>query len=185
ASGGGDGVRGQNVQVSSGALGQEPTSSDHAFQVTVNTQGRFQDVTQFRRVIVRSTSDGRLVRVQDVARVELGAQDYVTNSYLNGRPAVALAIFQRPNTNALDAARAIIAKMQELKASFPPGVDYTIVYNPTEFIAQSVAAVYETLLEAVLLVVLVILIFLQSWRTALVPIVAIPVSLIGTCAVMA
>jgi HAE1 family hydrophobic/amphiphilic exporter-1 len=178
-------IQAQNVQVSSGALGQEPTPSASAFQITVNTQGRFQDVAQFRRVIVRSTSDGRLVRVQDVARVELGAQDYVTNSYLDGKPAVALAIFQRPNTNAIDSAKEIIAKMEELKKSFPPGVDYTIVYNPTQFIAESVNAVYETLAEAVVLVVLVILIFLQSWRTALIPIIAIPVSLIGTCAVMA
>jgi HAE1 family hydrophobic/amphiphilic exporter-1 len=178
-------IRAQNVQVSSGALGQEPMASGGAFQVTVNTLGRFQDVTQFRRVIVRSTADGRLVRVQDVARVELGAQDYVTNSYLNGKPAVALAIFQRPNTNALAAAKDIINKMEELKQSFPPGIAYTIVYNPTQFIAESVNAVYRTLGEAVALVVLVILIFLQSWRTALIPIVAIPVSLIGTCAVMA
>jgi hydrophobic/amphiphilic exporter-1 (mainly G- bacteria), HAE1 family len=178
-------IQAQNVQVSSGALGQEPVASDAAFQITVNTQGRFQDAAQFRRVIVRSTSDGRLVRLQDVARVELGAQDYVTNSYLNGKPAVALAIFQRPNTNALQSAAEIIAKMEDLKKSFPPGVEYSIVYNPTQFISESVNAVYHTLGEAVLLVVLVIIVFLQSWRTALIPIIAIPVSLIGTCAVMA
>ena len=177
-------VQAQNVQVSSGSLGQEPTASDNAFQLTVNTQGRFDDPVQFRRVIVRTTADGRMVRVQDVARVELGAQDYVTNSYLDGKPAVALAIFQRPGTNALDAAAEIIATMDQLKQSFPPGVDYRIVYNPTEFIADSVNAVYHTLGEAVVLVVLVILIFLQSWRTALIPVIAIPVSLIGTCAVM-
>ena len=106
------------MQVSSGAIGQEPTKSGSAFQITVNTQGRFQDVPQFRRVIVRSTSDGRLVRVQDVARVELGAQDYVTNAYLDGQAAVALGIFQRPNTNALGSAASIIAKMEELKKSF-------------------------------------------------------------------
>src|SRR5689334_8244838 len=169
-------IQAQNVQVSSGALGQEPTDMGAAFQVTVNTQGRFEDVAQFRRVIVRSTPDGRLVRVQDVARVELGAQDYVTNSYLNGKPAVALAIFQRPNTNALQSAAEIIKKMEELKQAFPPGVSYQIVYNPTQFIAESVNAVYHTLGEAIILVVLVILIFLQSWRTALIPIIAIPVS---------
>ncbi|OCC04623.1 RND transporter [Labrys sp. WJW] len=178
-------IQAQNVQVSSGAIGQEPTSSGGAFQVTINTQGRFQDVAQFRRVIVRSTSDGQLVRVQDVARVELGAQDYVTNSYLNGKPAVALAIFQRPNTNALQAADEIIKKMEELKQSFPPGIAYSIVYNPTQFIAESVNAVYHTLGEAVVLVVVVIIIFLQSWRTALIPVIAIPISLIGTCAIMA
>jgi HAE1 family hydrophobic/amphiphilic exporter-1 len=178
-------IQAQNVQVSSGALGQEPISSDAAFQITVNTQGRFQDAAQFRRVIVRSTEDGKLTRLGDVARVELGAQDYVTNSYLDGKPAVAMVIFQRPNTNALATAAEIIAKMDELKQAFPPGIQYTIVYNPTRFIAESVNAVYHTLGEAVLLVVLVILVFLQSWRSALIPIIAIPVSLIGTCAVMA
>jgi hydrophobe/amphiphile efflux-1 (HAE1) family protein len=178
-------IQEQNVQVSGGALGQQPAPADIAFQLIVTTQGRFQDPRQFRQIIVRSTSDGRLVRVQDVARVELGAQDYFTNSYLNGKTAVALAIFQRPGTNALDAAGQIIATMQRLKADFPPGIDYTVVYNPTEFIAESVRAVYHTLFEAAALVVVVILAFLQSWRTAIIPIVAIPVSLVGTCAVMA
>jgi len=177
-------IQEQNVQVSGGALGQEPVSSEAAFQLTVTTQGRLEDPRQFRQIIVRSTPDGRLVRVQDVARVELGAQDYFTNSYLNGKPAVALAIFQRPNTNALQAATDIQKTMQRLKANFPPGIDYTIVYNPTEFISQSVDAVYHTLAEAVMLVILVIIVFLQSWRTAIIPIVAIPVSLIGTFAVM-
>src|SRR5215204_3608028 len=178
-------VQEQNVQVTGGSLGQKPVPSDTAFQLIVTTQGRFEDPRQFRQIIVRSTADGRLVRVQDVARVELGAQDYFTNSYLNGKPAVALAIFQRPGTNALQAASQIVNTMQGLKANFPPGIDYTIVYNPTEFIAESVRAVYRTLFEAVALVVLVILVFLQSWRTAIIPIVAIPVSLVGTCAVMA
>lgn len=178
-------VQEQNVQVSGGSLGAQPAPSDNAFQLVVKTQGRFEDPRQFRQIIVRSTGDGRLVRLQDVARVELGAQDYVTNSYLNGKPAVALAIFQRPGTNALAAADAIIKMMGDLKQSFPPGLDYEIVYNPTEFIADSVNAVYMTLFEAVLLVVLVIVVFLQSWRTAIIPIIAIPVSLIGSFAVMA
>jgi HAE1 family hydrophobic/amphiphilic exporter-1 len=177
-------VQEQNVQVSGGALGAEPAPPDNAFQFVVKTQGRFEDPRQFRQVIVRATADGRLVRVQDVARVELGAQDYVTNSYLSGKPAVALAIFQRPGTNALAASDEIIRTMQTLKRDFPPGIDYRIVYNPTEFIADSVRAVYETLFEAVLLVVLVVIVFLQSWRTALIPIIAIPVSLVGTFAVM-
>src|SRR5918993_1868543 len=178
-------VQQQNVQVSSGSLGAEPAPSDNAYQLVVKTQGRFDDPRQFRQIIVRSTDDGRLVRVQDVARVELGAQDYVTNSYLNGKPAVALAIFQRPNTNALAAADEIIHRMEELKQSFPPGIAYEIVYNPTEFIAESVNEVYKTLFEAIALVVVVVVVFLQSWRTAIIPIVAIPVSLIGTFAVMA
>jgi HAE1 family hydrophobic/amphiphilic exporter-1 len=178
-------VQEQNVQVSGGSLGAQPSPSDNAFQLVVKTQGRFDDPRQFRNIIVRATPDGRLVRLEDVARVELGAQDYVTNSYLNGKPAVALAIFQRPGTNALGAASQIIGTMNELKANFPPGIAYEIVYNPTEFIAESVNEVYKTLFEAVLLVVLVVIVFLQSWRTALIPIIAIPVSLVGTFAVMA
>jgi HAE1 family hydrophobic/amphiphilic exporter-1 len=185
---GGDVVRAlqeQNVQVSGGSLGQQPAPTDNAFQLIVTTQGRFEDTRQFRNVIVRATQDGRLIRVQDVARVEMGAREYVTNSYLNGKPAVALAIFQRPGTNALDAAAEIIARMDELKRDFPTGLDYQIVYNPTEFIAESIDAVYTTLWEAVLLVALVVIVFLQSWRASLIPILAIPVSLIGTFAVLA
>jgi HAE1 family hydrophobic/amphiphilic exporter-1 len=178
-------VQEQNVQVSGGALGQEPNTAGNAFQITVTTQGRFEDPRQFRRVIVRATPDGRLVRVEDVARIELGAQDYVTNSYLDDKQAVALGIFQRPGTNALKASEQIIAVMEEAKKSFPPGLEYRIVYNPTEFIGESVKAVYDTLFEAVVLVVLVVLMFLQSWRTAIIPILAIPVSLIGTFAFMA
>lgn len=178
-------IQEQNVQVSGGALGQEPTPGDAAFQMTVTTQGRFEDPRQFRQIIVQATRDGRLVRLQDVARIELGAQDYVTNSYLNGKPAVALAIFQRPGTNALAAADQIIDTMEQLKGNFPPGIDYQIVYNPTEFIAESVNEVYKTLFEATALVMLVVIVFLQSWRTAIIPIVAIPVSLVGTFAVMA
>ena len=175
----------QNVQVSGGALGTQPAPADNAFQLIVTTQGRFESARQFAGVIVKSAEGGRLVRLRDVARVELGARDYVTNSYLSGKPAVALGIFQRPNTNALAAADAIIHTMSELKADFPPGLDYQIVYNPTEFIEESVNEVYKTLFEAAALVALVVLIFLQSWRTALIPIIAIPVSLIGTFAVMA
>ncbi|WP_131114240.1 efflux RND transporter permease subunit [Lichenihabitans psoromatis] len=178
-------IQEQNVQVSGGALGQEPTPKTGAFQFAVTTQGRFNDPKQFRQIIVRSTSDGRLVRVQDVARVELGAQDYFTNSYLDGKPAVALAIFQRPATNALDTAADIIATMETLKKNFPPGLSYEIVYNPTDFIRESVREVYKTLFEAVGLVVIVVIVFLQSWRTAIIPIIAIPVSLIGTFAAMA
>jgi HAE1 family hydrophobic/amphiphilic exporter-1 len=178
-------IQEQNVQVSGGALGQEPTPTDAAFQLTVTTQGRFEDPRQFRSIIVQATRQGHLVRLQDIARIELGAQDYVTNSYLNGKPAVALAIFQRPGTNALDTSEQIIQSMEELKANFPPGIAYQIVYNPTEFIAESISEVYKTLFEATALVVLVVIVFLQSWRSAIIPIVAIPISLIGTFAFMA
>ena len=129
-------LREQNVQVSGGALGTQPAPADNAFQLVVTTQGRFENPRQFAAVIVKAGTEGRLIRLQDVARVDLGARDYVTNSYLNGKPAVALAIFQRPNTNALAAAAEIIARMEELKKDFPPGLDYQIVYNPTEFVAE-------------------------------------------------
>ncbi|GGC84191.1 efflux RND transporter permease subunit [Chelatococcus reniformis] len=175
----------QNVQVAGGAIGGPPTPAGADFQLIVQTQGRFKDVRQFRDIIVKSGEAGRLVRLQDVARVELGARDYTTNSYLNGKPAVGIGVFQRPGTNALDASAAVIAKMEELKRDFPAGMNYRIAYNPTVFISQSVNEVYKTLFEAVILVVIVVLVFLQSWRTAIIPIIAIPVSLIGTFAVMA
>ncbi len=179
-----DALREQNVQVSGGSLGAPPNATDSAFQVTLTTQGRLEDPREFERVIIKSTDDGRVVRVRDVARVEIGARSYVTNSYLNNKPAVALGIFQRPGSNALASAEEILSVVDELSQDFPPGLEYEVVYNPTEFIEASVNAVYRTLFEAVLLVVVVIVVFLQSWRTAIIPLIAIPVSLIGTFAVM-
>ncbi|MEO1604075.1 MAG: multidrug efflux RND transporter permease subunit [Pseudomonadota bacterium] len=179
-----DALREQNVQVSGGSLGAPPNRSENAFEVTLTTQGRLQDPREFGRVIIKSSDDGRVVRVRDVARVEIGARSYVTNSYLNNKPAVALGIFQRPGSNALASADEILAVMEELSEDFPPGLEYQVVYNPTEFIEASVNAVYRTLFEAVLLVIAVIVVFLQSWRTAIIPLLAIPVSLIGTFAVM-
>ena len=177
-------LRAQNVQVSGGQLGQQPAPTDTALQAIVTTQGRFQDVRQFRSVIVKTGEDGRLVRLQDIARVEMGAKEYGSRSYLDSQVAIALGVFQRPGTNALATAEQVKAKMEELKQDFPPGLKYDIIYNPTEFIVQSIDAVYETLIEAILLVALVVLIFLQNWRAALIPILAIPVSLIGTAAFM-
>ena len=177
-------LRDQNVQVSGGSIGAPPNDGGTAFQYAVTTQGRFDDAREFRDVIVKSTEDGRLILLRDVARIELGAREYVTNSYLNGKAAVALGIFQRPNTNALAAAEEIQATIRELSADFPSGLAYQIVYNPTEFISESINEVYKTIIEAILLVVIVIIVFLQSWRMAIVPIVAIPVSLIGTLAVL-
>ena len=179
-----DSLRRQNVQVSGGSIGAPPNDNGSAFQYTVTTQGRFEDARDFRDVIVKSTEDGRLILLRDVARIELGAKNYVTNSYLNGKPAVALGIFQRPNTNALAAAEEIQKTIKELSADFPTGLAYQIVYNPTEFIAESIDEVYKTIVEAIVLVIIVIIVFLQSWRMAIVPIVAIPVSLIGTLAVL-
>ncbi len=177
-------LQAQNVQVASGTLGQPPMPLANEFQIAVNTQGRFIDPEQFENVIVKAGEDGRLTRVRDVARVELGARDYVTNSYLNGKPAVAILIFQRPGTNALSTADQIIETVQTLAEDFPEGLSHEIVYNPTEFVRESVHAVYKTIVEAALLVIFVIVLFLQNWRAAIIPIVAIPVSLIGTFAVM-
>jgi len=178
-------LRAQNVQVASGALGQPPAPGSNAFQVTVSSRGRLMDVEEFGQVIVKTGEDGRLTRVGDIARVELGARDYLTNSLLDGRPAVALVMFQRPGSNALETAEAVKSTMARLAPDFPKGLAYRIVYNPTEFIAQSVQAVYTTLFEATALVIVVILLFLQNWRAAIIPIIAIPVSLIGTFGVMA
>ncbi len=177
-------VRGQNVQVSGGALGALPTPKSTALELTVRTQGRFEDPRQFEEIIVRSTADGRIVRLKDVARVEIGAQNYTNFSSVNGAPAVNLGVFQRPGTNALAGAAQIRSMMEELKRTFPPGIGYQILFNPTEYIQASVDEVYKTLFEAVLLVVIVVIVFLQSWRTAIIPVLAIPVSLIGTFAVL-
>ncbi|HLT75749.1 MAG TPA: multidrug efflux RND transporter permease subunit [Ferrovibrio sp.] len=177
-------LQAQNVQVSGGALGQQPAPDSNALQAIVTTQGRFEDPRQFREVIVKAGADGRLVRLNDVARIELGGRDYTSRSYLDGTTAIAMGVFQRPGTNALDTSAAVIATMDELAKDFPPGLEYTIVYNPTTFIDQSLNEVYKTLIEAIILVALVVLVFLQNWRAALIPILAIPVSLVGTFAVM-
>jgi HAE1 family hydrophobic/amphiphilic exporter-1 len=177
-------IREQNIQVSGGTLGATPNEGEADFEVAVTTQGRLEQPREFERVIVRATEDGRIVRVADVARVEIGARSYSTNSYLNNKPAVALGIFQRPGSNGLAASDEIISTMEELKTLFPPGLEYQIVYNPTEFIRTSIDEVYKTIFEAVLLVVIVVIVFLQSWRAAIIPLIAIPVSLVGTFAVM-
>ncbi|MCJ2136267.1 multidrug efflux RND transporter permease subunit [Methylobacterium sp. J-026] len=174
----------QNVQVAAGQLNGPPAAPSEAFQLVVQSQARFKTPEQFAEVIIKA-QDGRLVRVKDIARVEMGQKDYTTNSYLNDTPAVGIGAFQRPGTNALDAATSVKKVMETVKKNFPPDVEYRIAYNPTEFIEESIQEVYKTLFEAVGLVVIVVLVFLQSWRTALIPVIAIPVSLIGTFAAMA
>jgi hydrophobe/amphiphile efflux-1 (HAE1) family protein len=178
-------LRSQNVQVAAGTLGQPPYDQGSAFQLNVETQGRLTDPRQFADIVIRTDAQGRQVRVSDVARVELGAQDYGANTYLSGQPTVIAAVFQRPGSNALAAAQAVSNEMESMSRKFPKGLEYRVIYNPTEFIAQSIDAVKHTLVEAMILVVLVILVFLQKWRAAIIPIVAIPVSLIGTFAVLA
>ena len=177
-------LQGQNVQVAGGVLDQPPSPKQGAFQLAVQTLGRLANPEEFADIIIKQTPTA-VVRLRDVARIELAAQDYTTNSYLDRDPAVALAIFQRPGSNALATAKNVIATMEQLSKAFPPGIKHTIVYNPTDFIQESVNAVMETIFEAALLVVLVVILFLQTWRAAIIPIVAIPVSLIGTFFFMA
>ncbi len=178
-------LRAQNIQVASGVIGQPPAPSGGAFQFPVTTLGRLLEPEQFEDIVVKTGSDGRLTHIRDVARIELGARDYAVNSYLNGQPAVGMAVAQRPGSNALATAEAVENKMKELARTFPEGVEYRILYNPTVFVRESIDAVLHTLFEAVALVVLVVLVFLQTWRASLIPLLAIPVSLIGTFAVMA
>ncbi len=178
-------LRAQNVQVAAGAIGKPPEASGAAFELNVETQGRLTTPEQFANIVVKADAEGHLTRLRDVARVELGAEDYGINSYLSGEPSLGIAIFQRPGTNALATAEAVQAELATMAEKFPRGLDYQVIYNPTEFISQSVSAVQTTLLEAVVLVVIVILVFLQSWRAAIIPVLAIPVSQIGTFAVLA
>jgi hydrophobe/amphiphile efflux-1 (HAE1) family protein len=179
-------LRAQNVQVAAGVVGQPPFDTGAAQQLNVETQGRFKTADEFANIVIRSDpTTGAVTRLRDVARVELGASDYGVNAYLSGTDSIILGITQRPGTNALAAAEGVKAQLKDAAKSFPKGLEYRIIWNPTEFISESMTAVQETLLEAMLLVVLVIIVFLQSWRAAVIPIVAIPVSLIGTFAVLA
>ena len=178
-------LQAQNVQVASGVLDQPPVPRQGAFQLNLETLGRLQDPAQFENIVVRTDPDGRVTRVRDIARVELAAQDYSANGYLDDKPAVPVVLFQLPGTNALATATRIRTTMEGLAKNFPPGVRYDIHYDPTQFIAQSVNEVIKTIFIAVALVVVVIIVFLQTWRASVIPIVAIPVSLIGTFGVLA
>jgi hydrophobe/amphiphile efflux-1 (HAE1) family protein len=178
-------LRSQNVQVAAGTVGQPPFNTGAAQQLNVEVQGRFKTPEEFSNIIIRTDPSGAITRLRDVARVELGAEDYGVNAYLSGKDSVILGITQRPGTNALAAAEGIKAELEAASKTFPKGLEYRIIWNPTEFISESMTAVQETLLEAMVLVILVIIVFLQSWRAAIIPIVAIPVSLIGSFAVLA
>ncbi|MEN4240351.1 multidrug efflux RND transporter permease subunit [Serratia marcescens] len=176
-------VREQNVQVAAGSVGQAP-DSNAAFQVTVNTLGRLADEKQFGEIIIRTGSDGRVTRLRDVARIEMGADAYALRSLLDGEPAVALQIIQSPGANALDVAQAVRATVKRLEGNFPAGLSSRIAYDPTVFVRASLESVVTTLLEAILLVVIVVVVFLRSWRASLIPLLAVPVSLVGTFAIM-
>ncbi len=177
-------IQEQNVQVAAGRIGQPPAPKGTAFEFTVNTLGRLADIKQFEDLIIKTAEGGRLTRIKDVARVELGAKEYKYASKFKGKPSTSISIYQLPGANALEVADGIRAKMEELSKTFPEGVEYSIPFDSTAFVTASIEEVYTTLFQAIGLVVLVIFIFLQDWRTTLVPCAAIPVSLIGTFAVM-
>ncbi|MET1077706.1 MAG: efflux RND transporter permease subunit [Pseudomonas sp.] len=177
-------IREQNRQVAAGSLGAPPSEGGNSFQLSINTQGRLITEEEFENIIVRAGEQGEITRLKDIARIELGSSQYALRSLLNNKPAVAIPIFQRPGSNAIEISDAVRGRMAELKQSFPQGVDYEIVYDPTIFVRGSIEAVVHTLLEALVLVVLVVILFLQTWRASIIPLAAVPVSLIGTFAVM-
>jgi multidrug efflux pump len=177
-------IREQNRQVAAGALGAPPSDAGNSFQLSINTQGRLVSEEEFENIIIRAGDDGEITRLRDIARIELGSSQYALRSLLNNQPAVAIPVFQRPGSNAIEISDSVRARMAELKQSFPQGVDYEIVYDPTIFVRGSIEAVVHTLLEAIVLVVLVVVLFLQTWRASIIPLAAVPVSLIGTFAVM-
>src|SRR5918998_1370349 len=175
----------QNVQVAAGQIGQPPVPSGQVFQLTMSTLGRLTAPEQFSDIVLKSDADGRIVRLRDVARIEMGAQSYDQTCTLDQKPSVALSIYQRPGSNALDTAQMVKDKMEELKGRFPEGLDYAIVYDTTPFITESVNEVFKTLRDAIILVAVVVLLFLQNWRSAVIPLVAVPVAIVGTFAAMA
>lgn len=177
-------VREQNAQAAAGTIGGQPSSNMLAFELPVTTDGRLSTVEEFEDIIVRASPDGSFVRMKDIARVELGAGQYALRSLLNNKQAAAIGVFQAPGSNALAVSAAVRETMEELKQRFPAGVDYEIVYDPTQFVQTSIDKVIETLLEAIALVVLVVIVFLQTWRASIIPLVAVPVSIIGTFAIM-
>ncbi|WP_374658140.1 efflux RND transporter permease subunit [Phenylobacterium sp.] len=177
-------IREQNVQVAAGQLGAPPAPGRADFQLAINAQGRLTDEDDFRNIIIKTGEGGEITRLGDVARVELGSSSYALRSLLDNQQAVALPIYARPGANALNISQNVRATMAELSKDFPQGVEYRIVYDPTVFVRGSIDAVTHTLVEAILLVVIVVVLFLQSWRASVIPLIAVPVSLIGTFAVM-
>ncbi|HSW82561.1 MAG TPA: efflux RND transporter permease subunit, partial [Usitatibacter sp.] len=177
-------IREQNVQAAAGVVGQSPSPSDVQLQLPINAQGRLQNEDEFGDIIVKTEASGAVVRLRDVARLELGASEYALRSLLNNKSAVAIPIYAAPNSNAIQISDNVRATMADIKKAMPDGVEYRIVYDPTQFVRASIKAVVETLLEAIALVVLVVILFLQTWRASVIPLVAVPVSVIGTFAVL-
>src|SRR6476620_8940026 len=177
-------VREQNIQVSAGQLGAEPMPNGSDFLTLINAQGRLRSGDEFRNVVLKNGDDGQVVRLSDVARVELAAGDYTLRSRLDGGDAAAVGVFQAPGANALAIRDGVVAKMETLKQSFPPGIEYRTVYDTTIFVRDSIKAVVTTLLAAIALVVLVVILFLQTWRASIIPLIAVPVSIVGTFAAL-
>lgn len=177
-------IREQNVQVAAGAIGQQPVPNNVALELQITAKGRLINEEEFNQIIVKTGPNGEKTYLKDVARVELGAAGYSLRSLLNNKPAVALPIFQAPGANAIQLSKDVRATMAELKKNFPQGLDYAVVYDPTVFVQDSIDAVIHTLFEAIILVVIVVIIFLQTWRASIIPLAAVPVSLVGTFAVM-
>ena len=177
-------LREQNVQIAAGNVGGQPAPAGLDYQMTVTTQGRLRNAEEFENIVIKTGADGQVARLKDVARVDLGAKDYTVISRLDGQPAINIGIFQAPGSNALEISRRVRAEMEHLKQRFPSGVDYRIIYDTTMFVKEAIYSVLETIIEAFLLVLVVVLVFLQSWRSTLIPIMAVPVSLIGAFAVM-
>jgi hydrophobe/amphiphile efflux-1 (HAE1) family protein len=177
-------IREQNVQVAAGVVGAPPDTNGASYQLSVNAHGRLSTEQEFGDIIVKTGENGETTRLRDVARIELGAAEYALRSLLDNKTAVALPIFQAPGSNAIEISNTVHRTMEEMKKNFPEGVNYSIVYDPTSFVRDSIKAVIETLLEAVLLVVIVVVIFLQTWRASVIPLLAVPVSIVGTFAIM-
>jgi multidrug efflux pump len=177
-------IRAQNVQAAAGVVGASPGLPGIDHQLSINAQGRLQDEEQFGNIIVKTGANGEITRLRDIARIELGAADYALRALLNNKPAVAIPVLQAPGSNAIAIADKVRAEMADIKANMPEGVDFQIVYDTTQFVRASIDAVVHTLLEAVLLVVLVVVLFLQTWRASIIPLVAVPVSIVGTFAVL-
>ncbi len=173
-------IREQNVQVSAGLIGGPPNPKGTDFSLSVNAQGQLVTTEEFGDIVLKHGDDGQVTRLRDVARLELGASEYSMRSFLDNKPAAALGVFQAPGSNVVELSDAVRARMVELAKDFPPGIEWTVVYDPTIFIKQSIRSVVETLFEAALLVVLVVILFLQSWRASIIPLLAVPVSIVGT-----
>jgi multidrug efflux pump len=178
-----DSIREQNVQVAAGVIGQGP-SKGADFQLTVNTHGRLQTEEEFGDIVVKTNTDGAVTRLRDVARMEMGSNSYALRALLNNKSAAAIPIFEAPNANALQLSTDVRATMDRLAKDFPEGVTYEIVYDPTQFVRESINSVIHTLIEAIILVALVVIVFLQTWRASVIPLLAVPVSVVGTFAVM-